>query len=167
MQQGTGVCFVQPELESRTGSVRVDARAPQGISPGSSTRRLHAAQHALSLQSCGEQPHGFGTGVPLVQEKGSEPSLVSPEEAGRGVDNIKNCPLFLFFSDSQSAAFQNPPAPQAIPQPNQPPEASSSTLPNSRLPRAIPRSNHYKTLTFQVFDFPVFLFDYLTTLHAS
>ncbi len=67
MQQVTGVCFDQPELESRTGRVRVDARAPQGISPGSSTRRLHAAQHALFLQSCGEQPHGFVTGVPLVQ----------------------------------------------------------------------------------------------------
>ena len=26
----------------------------------------------------------------------SEPSLVSPEEAGRGVDNIKNCPLFAY-----------------------------------------------------------------------
>ena len=25
----------------------------------------------------------------------SEPSRVSPEEAGRGVANIKNCPLFL------------------------------------------------------------------------
>jgi len=33
MQQGTGVCFVRPELESRTGRVRVDARVPQGIAP--------------------------------------------------------------------------------------------------------------------------------------
>jgi hypothetical protein len=65
-------------------------QSAQGISPGSPTWRLHAAQHGLSIQSCGEQPHGFVTGVPLVQEKGSEPSLVSPEEAGRVVDNIKN-----------------------------------------------------------------------------
>jgi hypothetical protein len=34
---------------------------------------------------------------PAGSEKGSEPSLVSPEEAGRGVDNIKNCPLFTPF----------------------------------------------------------------------
>jgi len=34
----------------------------------------------------------------------SEPSRVSPEEAGRGVVNIKNCPIFLILFSGEKMA---------------------------------------------------------------